>query len=117
MTTQEKLLYWFLIIITFGIILLYWKTKKTKIKNELSTKKKIDLDMKKLILLLGGSENIQSVSSTHTKVKINFENRQNIDIEKIKQINGVSGVFASSTYIQIIVGNQALAIQESLNLL
>ena len=114
MTKKEKLLYWFLIIITLGLILPYWKTKKVEIKEELSQNKKIDLNINKLIILLGNSENIQNVSSTHTKVKINIKDRDKINIEKIKQINGISGVFASSTYIQIIVGNQALAIEEYL---
>jgi phosphotransferase system IIB component len=115
MTKQEKFLYWFLIVITFGLILLYWKTKKVEVKKELSTKTKVDIDLKKLIKFLGGPENIHHVSSTHTKVKIDFLDRKNINIEKIKEINGVSGVFASSTYIQLIVGNQALAIQKTLS--
>ncbi len=114
MTKKEKSLYWFLIIITFGLILIYWKTKKVEIKEELSQKKKIDLNMNKLIILLGNSENIKNISSTHTKVKIDIKDREKIDIKKIKQLNGISGVFASSTYIQIIVGNQALAIEEYL---
>ena len=115
MTTQEKILYWFLIIITFGLIFLYWRTKKNKVKNALSQKSKISINIDKLITLLGGRENIKLVSSTHTKVKITFENRDQIHIEEIKKINGISGVFVTSIYIQIIVGNEALSIEKKIN--
>ncbi len=115
MTHQEKALYWFLIIATFGLVFIYWRTKKNKIKNELSQTIKISININKLINLLGDKENIKSVDSTHTKVKITFNNREKIDVEEIKNIDGISGVFATSNYIQIIVGNEALAIKEKMN--
>lgn len=114
MTGKEKTIYLFLIIITFGLILIYWKTKKVEVKNELSKKEKITININKLILLLGNKENIKSVESTNTKVKINFINRDNVKIEEIKKINGISGVFATSNYIQIIVGKEAEAIEKKL---
>lgn len=114
MTKQEKLLYWFLIIITFGLILLYWRTKKNKVKDELTRKNKVTIDMKSLILFLGGSENIETVSSTYTKVKINFKDWNKVQTEKIRKINGISGIFVTSNYIQIIVGNEALPIEKHL---
>lgn len=115
MTTKEKALYWFLLIITLGLISIYWKTKRVSVKDELSKKEKITINLNKLISLLGGKENIKSVESTNTKIKVNYINRDNIQIEDIKNINGVSGVFATSSYVQIIVGKEAQAIERKMN--
>ncbi|MGL6125325.1 MAG: PTS glucose transporter subunit IIB [Metamycoplasmataceae bacterium] len=117
MTNKEKFIYWFLIIITFGLILLYWKTKKVETKDELSRREKISININKLVLYLGGSKNIKSTTSTHTKVKIFFNDRDKIEVQKIKEIDGISGIFMTSNYIQIIVGNEALSIENYLNLL
>ncbi|MGL5617877.1 MAG: PTS glucose transporter subunit IIB [Metamycoplasmataceae bacterium] len=115
MTRKEKFIYWFLTIITFGLIHLHWRTKRVDIKDELSRKEKITIDMNKLISFLGGSENISSVESTHTKVKIFFKDRENVEIKNIRAINGISGVFVTSNYLQIIVGKEALLIEQNLN--
>ncbi|MGL5308957.1 MAG: PTS glucose transporter subunit IIB [Metamycoplasmataceae bacterium] len=115
MTGKEKFIYWFLIIITFGLIHLHWKTKRIDVKDELSRKNKITINMNKLISNLGDLENIISAESTHTKVKIFFKNKEKIEIENIKGINGISGVFITSNYLQIIVGNEALLIEQQLN--
>ncbi|MGL5205783.1 MAG: PTS glucose transporter subunit IIB [Metamycoplasmataceae bacterium] len=115
MTGKEKFIYWFLTIITFGLIHLHWKTKKVAVKDELSRKDRITINMNKLINFLGGPENISSVESTHTKVKIFLKNREIVEIENIRSINGISGVFVTSNYLQIIVGNEALLIEQNLN--
>jgi len=114
-TNQEKILYWFLVIITFGLIFLYWKTKKIEIKSEISKKETITINIDKLLLLLGEQENIKAVESTNTKIKIYFKNRKEIKFEEIKKMNGVSGVFVTSNYIQIIVGKEAQAIERKIN--
>ncbi|MGL5590701.1 MAG: PTS glucose transporter subunit IIB [Metamycoplasmataceae bacterium] len=115
MTGKEKFIYWFLTIITLGLIHLHWRTKKVEVKDELSRKNKITINMKKLIAFLGGTENISSVESTHTKVKIFFKDREMVEIENIRLINGISGVFVTSNYLQIIVGNEALLIEQNLH--
>ncbi len=115
MTLHEKIQYWFLIIITFGLIFLYWKTKKNKVKNELSTKSKISININKIILLLGDVNNIKKIESSNTKIKIYFENKEKIKVDNIKKVNGVSGVFVTSSYIQLIVGKEAHAIEKKIN--
>ncbi|MGL5732564.1 MAG: PTS glucose transporter subunit IIB [Metamycoplasmataceae bacterium] len=114
MTGKEKFIYWFLTIITFGLIRLHWRTKRVEVKDELSRKDKITINMNKLIAFLGGPENIASVESTHTKVKIFFKERESVEIENIRAINGISGVFVTSNYLQIIVGKEALLIEHHL---
>lgn len=114
MTKREKIMYWFLTVITFGFIHIYWKTKKIGIKNELSQKEKISLNIEKLISLLGDKENIDGVDSTHTKVKIKFLERDKINVQDIKNMKGISGVFITSNYIQIIVGNEAKGIEKAI---
>lgn len=114
MKLKEKILIGLLTIITFGTIWIYWSKKKTQPKNELSISKRIDVNLEKLINLLLGLENINSVSATHTKVKINLKNVENIQINEIKNLKGISGVVVSSNAITIIVGNSAQTIKEEL---
>lgn len=114
MKLKDKILITLLTIFTLGLIWLYWNKKKTKPKNELSVSKKVEVNLEQLILLLNGVKNIESVNSTHTKVKINLKENNNIDILKLKELKGISGVVASSKSITIIVGNSAKTIQELL---
>lgn len=111
---RQKILYVLLIIITFGTILIYWKKKKVAEKNTLSIAKKINIPTEKLILLLGGKDNIKSVENSHTKVKIYYLNRAKIDIEKIKNLKYVSGIFINDKSIDLLVGNQASLLKEQL---
>ncbi|MDK2819222.1 MAG: PTS glucose transporter subunit IIB, partial [Mycoplasmataceae bacterium] len=63
MTKQEKVMYWFFTIITFGLIHIYWRSKKVAVKSELSHREKITFNIKKLTELLGNMENIDKVES------------------------------------------------------
>ncbi len=82
------------------------KNKKVNISNELSSKI-TKINISKLQKALGGEENIAGCEYTHTKVKIFLYSRDNVDIEEIGKIKGISGVFATSKYINIVVGPSA----------
>lgn len=107
MTFKDKLILVLLTIITLGIYLIVVYKKKNKpVASELSRAEKVTLDIEKLKSLLG-ENNIKGVEFTHTKVKIFFDDKNKVNADEIQKLKGVSGVFATSKHITIIVGNQA----------
>lgn len=116
MTLKEKFLFIFLQIITMGLIWIYWikKNKKVSKENELSYSNKINLDLEKLILYIGNYNNIKDLSYTQTKIKFIYFDRNKIEIEKINQIEGISGVFLNDNFLTIIVGKQAKTVFEKI---
>ncbi|PZV98727.1 PTS glucose transporter subunit IIB [Metamycoplasma auris] len=117
MNNKNKFLYVFLIIITFGFILIYWKKKyrQSKTKNYLSKDTKINFDTNLLIEYLGGIENIQSISSTQKVIKINFYEKEKIKVQNLKQLDGVSGLAIQSKSVSLVVGNIAKYLEEKIN--
>ena len=117
MTFKEKFLFVFLQIITFGLIWIYWNKQKAKFsqENQLSVATKTNFDVEKLIELVGNKDNILEVTNTHTKVKIQFKDRYQVNQNEINNLKGVSGIFFNDQTITIIVGNEAKLIQESIN--
>lgn len=109
MTKKEKILFIFLQIITLGLIWIYWNNKSKKYKNEnyLSQELKSGINAIELIKLIGGPNNISEVVNTHTKVKIKYNIRERVQLDEIKKISGISGVFINDVAITIIVGNSA----------
>ena len=93
MTKKQKACYIFLIIITFGLILLYWKKKykQTKEKDHLSTTNKLDFNLNDFISMFGGFENIKD--------------KELVDIEKIKAFKQITGITLQSKSISLVMGN------------
>lgn len=107
MTFKDKLILVLLTIITLGIYLIVIYKKKHKPEStELSTAEKITVDVDKLKSLIG-DQNVAGVEFTHTKVKIYIHDKNKVNVDDIQKLKGVSGVFATSKHITIIVGNQA----------
>ncbi|RMA77419.1 PTS system IIB component (Glc family) [Metamycoplasma subdolum] len=117
MTCKQKALYVFLIIITFGLILIWWnkKYKKTKVSTELSTNTKLPFKFEKLVELLGNKDNLESATSTNKVVKINFKDRKLIKAEDIAKLDGVSGITFQSKAISLVVGNCANQVEKLIN--
>ncbi|ENY68617.1 Hypothetical protein,putative glucose/sucrose specific PTS system IIB protein [Metamycoplasma auris 15026] len=117
MNSKNKFLYVLLIIVTFGFILIYWKKKyrQTKTKDYLSKDTKIAFDTNHLIAYLGGMENIKSTSATQKVIKIDFYDRNKIDIKKLKELDGISGLAIQSKSISLVVGNIAKFLEEKIN--
>lgn len=116
MTVKEKFLFVFLQIITLGLIWIYWKkqAKKYQDTSSLSQELKVGINVIKLIKLCGGPQNISKVSNTHTKIKIEYEIRERIEVDEIKKMSGISGVFINDVAITLLVGNSAQATRESI---
>lgn len=116
MTLKEKIIFISLQVITLGLIWFYWKKKAKKYnqQNSLSQEVKIGVNVIKLITLLGGPNNIKNISNTHTKVKIEYYIRERVEVENIKKMRGVSGLFINDSSITIIVGNSANSLRETI---
>ncbi|WP_330463142.1 PTS glucose transporter subunit IIB [Metamycoplasma gateae] len=117
MNKKNKFLYFFLIVITFGFILIYWQKKyrQSKIKNYLTKETNLSFDFKQLIEYLGGNQNIERVSSTQKVLKISFYDKEKIDLIKLKKLDGVTGITVQSKSISLVVGNTAKYIDELIN--
>lgn len=108
MTFKDKLILIILSILTLGIYPLVIFNKKDKaVKNELSVDKKVTVNVSSLLTNLGGKDNIAGCEFTHTKVKIFIKDRSKVEVENIQNIKNITGVFATSKHITIIVGKQA----------
>lgn len=67
-----------------------------------------------LVVHLGQIDNIKSVNATHHKVKIHYHNYEKLDLNAIKNLPGISGVFINDKAIDLIVGNQAALVATAL---
>lgn len=116
MTAKEKFLFIFLQIITLFLIWIYWnhKTKQYKDEHTLSQEIKVGINIIKLIRAMGEPNNIKQVTNTHTKVKIEYNIRERVDLETIKNMSGISGVFMNDVAVVILVGNSAASVCEKI---
>lgn len=114
MTFKDKLILTLLSIITIGIYPLVIFNKKSGTKNELAIETKVSVDVTKLISLLGGKENISGAEYTHTKVKIFIGDRANVNIDGLTKLKGISGVYATSKFVTVIVGSSAKVVASKL---
>ena len=121
MSGKQKFLYVFLIIITLGFILLYWrKYKQSNKKDYLTVDKRIPFNFEDFISFLGGYENIIETSSdshsTSQKVlRIKYKDKTKLNIEELKKLNGISGIALNSYGISLVVGNNAKYIAEKID--
>ena len=121
MSGKQKFLYVFLIIITLGFILLYWrKYKQSNKKDYLTVDKRILFNFEHFISFLGGYENIIETSSdshsTSQKVlRIKYKDKTKLNIEELKKLNGISGIALNSYGISLVVGNNAKYIAEKID--
>ncbi len=53
---------------------------------------------------LGGMDNIESVSNCNTRVRVNVKDKNIINNEELKKIEGVIGVVPFGSQVQIILG-------------
>lgn len=115
MTFKDKLILILLSIITLGIYpLVIFKRTPLEVKTELSADDKLSVNIDKLRENLGTEENIVGVEFTHTKVKIYVKEKSKVSMDALSKQKGISGVFATSKSITIIVGNSAKTISEKL---
>lgn len=113
MPFKDKCLVVFITIITLGLIWIKW-SKPTKPKNYLTVNSKITINIDQLFENLGTKNNVTGSSCTHTKIKINFQDINLVQVPAIQQQKGISGVVVGQNYIYIIVGNSAKTINDKI---
>lgn len=70
-------------------------------------------DMSVLILQnLGGIENIESMSSCSTRIRVNLLDKSVVDTTELKHIYGVRGIVEFGDQIQIVLGDQTKEIAD-----
>lgn len=115
MTLKDKLIFILLSILTLGIFpLVIYLKKNQQPKAELSAAKKSTINIKKLVDFLGSPKNIEGAIYSYTKVKIYITDHSKIDLQNIKTMKGISGVFSTSKSVTIIVGNQAKVVAQEI---
>lgn len=68
-----------------------------------------------LIELLGGKENIQSVTNCMTRLRFKLKNRNIVKTEEIKELPNVVDVVSNDIAYQVIIGTQVQDIRPELN--
>lgn len=63
-----------------------------------------------IIELSGSNENISSITHCSTRLRLFIRNKANVDVEKIKQLEGVLGTVYSGDEFQIILGKHLIPI-------
>lgn len=107
MSKKDKFLMVFLTTITFGFIWIYWSKLKRNKENVLIKNDKLPFKIEELVKLLGGNENIENVENSISKIKIFLKDTKQIEVEKIKNLKGISGMVFSNFSISLVVGNVA----------
>lgn len=59
---------------------------------------------KKLVMLLGGEDNIQTITHCATRLRTELKDKDVVDSSKIKETKGVMGVVDTDSTFQIIIG-------------
>ena len=59
---------------------------------------------KEILVLVGGSENIAQLNNCATRLRMNLKDESKIDLNKIKEIQGVLGAAKKAGQYQIIIG-------------
>ncbi|MBC1765760.1 PTS system trehalose-specific EIIBC component [Listeria seeligeri] len=62
-------------------------------------------DASELLTLIGGKENISSVTHCATRMRFVLQNPDNADIKAIEEIPAVKGTFTQAGQFQVIIGN------------
>ena len=67
---------------------------------------KFQEDVKKLLLYVGGKENIQAVSHCVTRMRFVLEKPELADVAAIESLPSAKGTFTQSGQFQVIIGNE-----------
>ncbi|ATO30918.1 PTS sugar transporter subunit IIABC [Mycoplasmopsis bovirhinis] len=91
-----------LIIVSFGLILIKWKKVKHQ-KNTFYQVENLPFDINKLIKYLGNN-NFVAKECKLSRIELEIKDLNLVNLEKIKALKGVSGLFVKSNLISIILG-------------
>ncbi|WP_036464944.1 PTS transporter subunit EIIB [Mycoplasmopsis sturni] len=107
MYKKEKIKIVILTIFTFGLIWLKWNKQKKHQKNTIYQVDKLPFKKAALIEALGGKENINDVQLTPSRVNVICKDTKIVNLEQIKNLKGITGIFVSSSKVSLILGEFA----------
>lgn len=67
-----------------------------------------------ILKLVGGKENVESVSHCYTRLRFSLKDVDKADIEKIKSIDGVLNAMNASGQFQVVIGNEVSNVYKEL---
>ncbi len=109
---SEEQLRWLIIgcsailLIAFVIVLIILLKRKNRIKES--------QEFPELLEAMGGKENITNLALNGSRISFNFENKKDLDKEKIKD-NGVESIVVSNKKATLVIGKKAPIIYKYLN--
>lgn len=108
-------IYKFIQFLTFGKFGKILSKKHNKPNNSINYSEDIKFEINKLVSLLLGATNIQKAEFTFSRVAIFLNTLENVNIDELKNLPGVSGVVVGTNNISLIVGSTSKFIANSLN--
>ncbi|VEU73145.1 PTS system glucose-specific transporter subunit IIB (plasmid) [Mycoplasmopsis gallopavonis] len=105
----------FLTIITFGLIWIFWNKQTQHQKNTFYQVSKIPFKIENLKEFLGSVTNILSVETKPSRVIIQVKDITKVNLIAIRDLKAVSGIFAKSDSLSIILGEFSQAVAKELN--
>ncbi|MCX0290225.1 beta-glucoside-specific PTS transporter subunit IIABC [Lactobacillus kullabergensis] len=74
-----------------------------------------DKSAEQIIKFVGGKENISKLIHCSTRLRFTLKNQDKVNLESLKQINGVLGAVNSSGQCQVIIGNNVVEMYDAIS--
>ena len=110
--------YYVVIVLVLLLLVLYffflYLQDVTYVKKALKSKISVDDDLaNEFLVLLGGKDNIKSITFQSSRLKVECVNTKVIQLEEIKNL-GASGIFLAGNKLQAIIGTNAADLEEAI---
>ena len=79
-------------------------------------KKNYDELASKIMLNIGGKENVNTLTHCATRLRFKVKDREKVDIDKLNKTNGVIKTIDAGGQIQVVIGNHVPDVYEAINL-
>ncbi|QCZ36596.1 hypothetical protein [Mycoplasma nasistruthionis] len=110
---KKRFKIWFLTIITFGLIRLKWKNIQNKQKNLVFQNDKLPFEFQDFLNCFSNTEIIKA-DRTLTKITIFVKQAKQIDLQTLKSLKGISGLFVKSDSVSLITSEYTQVIYEQI---
>ncbi|MDR0856802.1 MAG: hypothetical protein LBM76_00185 [Mycoplasmataceae bacterium] len=115
---MKKVLYWFFVVLSLGTLQIYavHKARKQikKVSDKIEVSGVVNINVLKLIDVLGGKENIVGVTSTINTIKVLAKNAEDINIDSLRQFKP-KGIISNKDSVTMVFGNNSSAIAHEIN--
>ncbi|WLP85154.1 PTS sugar transporter subunit IIABC [Mycoplasma seminis] len=111
---KNKFLIVFLTIITFGLIWIKWNKQSKKEKNTIYQNDKLPFKISDF-LTATGENNITALSTRLNRINVEVKDIKKVNLENIKKMKGISGIFAKSQSFSIVLGEYTQVVYQELS--